>query len=69
MAEENSGKTQLVDHMMKAVLPGIASVGFSYLQMVLVGSHSTSGSEKEGMKERMGKGFYNYLTAVKVKLL
>jgi hypothetical protein len=36
---------------MKAVKPVIASNGVHYLQMRLVGSHSTSGRKKEGRKE------------------
>ena len=32
----------------------IASNGVPFLQMRAVGSHSTSGREKEGIKERMG---------------
>jgi hypothetical protein len=39
---------------LKAVLPVIVSNGDPYLQMRSVGSHSTSGMEKEGKKERMG---------------
>ena len=37
-----------------AVRPVIASNGAPFLQMRSVGSHSTSGWEKEGIKERMG---------------
>ena len=40
-----------------AVRPLIASNGVPFLQMRLVGSHSTSGREKEGSKERMGWDF------------
>ena len=39
-----------------AVPPVIASNGVPFLQMRSVGSHSTSGREKEGIKERMGDG-------------
>ena len=39
---------------MKAVQPIIASNGITYLQMRSVGSHSTSGIEKEGKKELTG---------------
>jgi hypothetical protein len=39
---------------MKAVRRVIASKGVPYLQMRLVGSHSMSGREKEGNKERTG---------------
>ena len=38
-----------------AVRPVIASNEVPFLQMRLVGSHSTSGREKEGIKERMGR--------------
>ena len=37
-----------------AMRPVIASNGVPYLQMRSVGSHSTSGREKEGIKERTG---------------
>ena len=37
---------------MKAVQPVIASNGVPYLLMRSIGSHSTSGKEKEGIKER-----------------
>ena len=50
-AEENPGKSQLRDNLIKAVLPVINSNGVPYLQMRSVGSHSTSGREKKG-KER-----------------
>jgi hypothetical protein len=39
---------------MKAVRPVITSNGVPYLQMRSVGSHSTSGREKEGKKEWTG---------------
>ena len=39
---------------MKAVRPVIASNRVPYLQIRLVGSHSTSGNQKEGKKERTG---------------
>ena len=39
---------------MKAVRPVIASNGVPYPQMKSVGSHSTSGREKEGKKTRTG---------------
>ena len=39
---------------MKAVRPVIASKAVPYLQMRSVGSHSTSGREKEGMERRTG---------------
>ena len=39
---------------MKAVRPIIASNRICHLQMRSVGSHSTSGREKEGNKERTG---------------
>ena len=37
-----------------AVRPVIASNGVPFLQMRSVGSHSTSGREKEGKNERIG---------------
>ena len=39
--------------------PVIATNGDPFLQMRSVGSHSTSGREKEGIKERMGDGSPN----------
>ena len=42
---------------MKAVQPVIASNGFSFLQMRSVGSHSKSGKQEEGKKERTVKCF------------
>ena len=44
---------------MKAVRPVIAANGVPYLQMRSIGSHSTSGREKEGKKERTGKSRSN----------
>ena len=44
-ADENPGKPQLGDRLMKAVRPVIASDGVSYFQMRSVGSHSRSGRE------------------------
>ena len=44
MAEENPGKPQLGDRLMKAVRPVIASNGVIFLQITPVGSHSTSGT-------------------------
>ena len=41
-----------------AVRPVIASNGVPFLQMRSVGSHGTSGREKEGIKERTGMGEY-----------
>ena len=40
-----------------AVRPAIASNGVPFLQMRSVGTNSTSGREKEGEKESMGKWF------------
>ena len=37
-----------------AVRPVIASNGVPYLQMRSVGSHSASGTDKKGIKERTG---------------
>ena len=57
IAEENPIKPQLGDRLMKgAVGPVIASNGVHFFQMRSVGSHSTSGREKEGIKERTGWG-------------
>ena len=54
-AEECPRKSQLGDRLMKgAVRPVIASNGVSFLQMRSVGSHSRSGTDNEGKKERMG---------------
>ena len=39
---------------MRAVRPVIGSNGIPYLQMWSVASDSTSGREKEGMRERLG---------------
>ena len=39
---------------MKVVRPIISSNGIPYFQMTLLKSHSTSGKEKGGKKERMG---------------
>ena len=43
MTEENPGKPQLGDRLMKAVRPVIASNGVLFLQMTSVGSHNMSG--------------------------
>ena len=51
-AEENLGKIQLGDHLIKAVHQEIASNGVLYLQMTFIGSYSTSGRKLEGKKER-----------------
>ena len=55
-AEQNSRKPQIGDHLMKGlcVRPVIASNGVHFLQMKSVGSHSTSGREKEGKREGLG---------------
>ena len=47
-AEENPGKLQLGDRLVKAVRPVIASNGVPCLQMSSVESQSMSGREKEG---------------------
>ena len=47
--------------MMKILRPIIASNEVPYLQMTSVGSHSTSGREKEGKKGRTGKGMTNFM--------
>ena len=46
--EENPGKPQLGNPFMNAVRRLISSSRVSYLQMSSVGSHNTSGWEKEG---------------------
>ena len=53
IAEENPGKPQLGGHLIKAVQTDIATNGIPYLQMTMVGLHSTSGKqrEREGRKE------------------
>ena len=51
-AELNLRKPQLENE--GAVRPVIASNGVSFLQMRSVGSHSTSGRDKEGNKEGTG---------------
>ena len=51
-AEENGGKPQLGDRLMKAVRLVIESNEVPYFQMRSAGSHSTPGREKEGKKER-----------------
>ena len=50
IAEENPRKPQLGDRIMKRLCDQPASNGVSFLHMRLVGSHSTSGREKEGIK-------------------
>ena len=62
MAEENHGKPQLGDRLMKAVRPIVSSNGVPYLQMRSVGSLSTSEKEKEGNKDSVGVGFIEYHT-------
>ena len=49
--EENPGKPQLGDSLIKAARPGIASNEVPYYQMTTVGSHRTLVWR---MKERMG---------------
>ena len=51
-AEENPRKTSARRSSMKAVGSVIASNGVPYLQMRSVGSHSTSGREKEANRDR-----------------
>ena len=48
--EENPGKFQLGDSLMKAVRPVIASNGVPYLQTKLTGSHCMSGRVTDGKK-------------------
>ena len=47
-AEENPGKPQLGDGLMKLLYEVIVSNGVPFLQMRSIGSQSTSGREKEG---------------------
>ena len=47
-AEENTGKPQLGDRLMKGLCHVIASYGDPYLQMKLVGSHRKEEGRKEG---------------------
>jgi hypothetical protein len=58
-AEENPREPQLEEG---AVQPVNASNGVPFLQMRSVGSHSTSGREKEGNKERNNKSTYQIIT-------
>ena len=53
-AKETPRKPQLGPNAEGAVRPVIALNGVPFLQMRSVGSHSTSGKEKEGKRERMG---------------
>ena len=48
--EKTPGKSQ-VDHLMKALQPN----GVPYFQMMSVGLNRTSGREKEGNQERVGR--------------
>ena len=53
-AEENYEEPQLGDRLMKGLCDQSSpQMGVPFLQMRSVGSHSTSGREKEGNKERM----------------
>ena len=58
-AEENSGKPQLGDHLMKAVHPVIASNGVPYLQMRLIGSQHVK--KGEGKLDRVGDSYIKNL--------
>ena len=52
---ENPGKPKLGDRLMKGLCDQSSpQMGVPLLQMISVGSHSTSGREKEGIKERTG---------------
>ena len=55
-AEENPGKPQPRNGLIKAMRRAFTSNEFPYLQMASVGSHSISGREKEGNKESIGRG-------------
>ena len=57
-AEENPGKPQLGNRVMKAVRPAIASNGVSYLHLRSVESPSTSVREKVGEKGSASVGTY-----------
>ena len=52
--EELLANLQLGGHLIKVVRSVIASNGVHYFKMRSVGSHSTSGREKEGNKGRTG---------------
>ena len=54
MAEENPGKPELGDRPMKGMSDQSSPQMGPFFQMRSVGSHSTSGREREGKKERMG---------------
>ena len=54
MGGDTPGKV-IRESFMKAVRPVIASNEVPYLQIRLVGMHSTSGKDKEEMKERTRK--------------
>ena len=58
--EENPRKPQIGDHLLRVVLPVIASNGVPCLQMKSLGFHNTSGREKEG-KKQTNFFFHNYL--------
>ena len=54
-AGENSRKPQLGDRLIKGLCDqSYLQMGSLFLQIRSVGSHSTSGREKERIKERMG---------------
>ena len=54
LAEETPGNLR-GDRLMKDVRPVISSNGVPFVQIKSVGSHSTSGREKEGKKEKIRK--------------
>jgi hypothetical protein len=56
MAEENPGKPQLGDHLIKIVQPVIISNGVPCLQMTSV--HSTLLRQKEGKDDKDGELFF-----------
>ena len=53
-ADENPGRSQLGDRLIKATRPVISSYVVFYLQMTSAGSHNTPGRKKEEMLERIG---------------
>ena len=57
-AEENPRKPQLGDRLTKELCDQSSPHGVPFLQMRSVGSHITSGREKEGNKERRGDSGY-----------
>ena len=61
-AEENPGKPQLGDCLVKAVQPVIATNGITYLQMNSVGFYCSYGKNKK-RKGREGSNYYRHITS------